>query len=218
MQYEIIGNPDYGQLNVQLEVGDQFLAESGSMAWMSDETEMKSRMMGGFLKSLIRKLVGGESLFAGEYSHPGGGSVTFSPSVPGTVLHRELDNETLIITGGSFMGCTPGIDLKMRFGGLKAFFSGEGAFFIECSGKGDLFFNAFGAVVEKNINGSFIVDTSHVVGWEPTLDFTIGGMGSLKSTLLSGEGLVLNFSGTGKIYLQTRTINGFAGWLSPLCR
>jgi uncharacterized protein (TIGR00266 family) len=174
--------------------------------------------MGGFLKSLVRKLVGGESLFAGEYSHPSGGSVTFSPSVPGCVLHRKLDNEMLILTGGSFLGCTPGINLKMRFGGLKAFFSGEGAFFIECSGQGDLFFNSFGAIVEKTINGSFIVDTSHVVGWEPTLDFTIGGMGSLKSTLLSGEGLVLNFSGTGKIYLQTRTLNGFAGWLSPLCR
>ena len=115
------------------------------------------------------------------------------------------------------MACTPGVQLSMIFGGLKAFFSGEGAFFIECSGTGDLFFNAYGAIVEKEINGSFTVDTSHVVAFEPTLDYTIGGMGSWKSTLLSGEGLVLKFSGSGKIWLQTRTLGGIAGWLTPLC-
>ena len=70
-------------------------------------------------------------------------------------------------------------------------------------------------MIEKDVQGSLTVDTSHVVGWEPTLDYTIGGMGSLKSTFLSGEGLVLKFSGSGKIYLQTRAMGGLAGWLSP---
>ena len=37
------------------------------------------------------------------------------------------------------MDCTPGINLKTRFGGLKAMLSGERSFFIECSGEGDLF-------------------------------------------------------------------------------
>ena len=97
-------------------------------------------------------------------------------------------------------------------------FSGKGAFFIECSGDGELFFNAFGAVIEKEVDGSFVVDTGPVVGWEPGLRYSVKGMGNLKSTLLSGEGLVLNFSGTGKVYVQTRTIGGMAQWLSPLCR
>ena len=216
MKHEIVGNPDYGQLTVHLEPGELFLAEAGAMSWMSDRTEMKSRLMGGFVKSLVRKLVGGESLFAGEYSHPTGGSITFSPATPGTVLHRRLDGDALVLTGGSFMGCTPGIELKVQFGGLKSFFSGEGAFFIHCSGTGDLFYNSFGAIIEKQINGSFIVDTSHAVAWEPTLDFTIRTMGNLKSTLFSGEGLVMEFSGSGKLYLQTRTLGGMAGWLTPL--
>ncbi len=217
MKHEIVGNPDYGQLTVHLDPGDMFLAEGGAMSWMSEGTEMNSRLMGGFLKAVVRKLVGGESLFVGEYSHPVGGSVTFSPSTPGAVLRRELKGDTIILTGGAFMGCTPGVELTMKFGGLKAFFSGEGAFFIECSGTGDLFFNSYGAIVEKSIEGSFTVDTSHAVAWEPTLDFSICGMGSLKSTLMSGEGLVLKFEGSGKIWLQTRTLGGIAGWLSPLC-
>ena len=217
MEFSIAGNPEYGQLTATLSPGDRFIAEGGAMGWMSEGTKIKARLLGGLLKALVRKTFGGESLFVGEYQHPTGGSVTFSPDRPGTVLERSLHGDSFILTAGSFMACTPGIKLKTKFGGLKAMFSGEGAFFIECSGNGQLFFNAFGAVLEKEVDGSFIVDTGHVVGWEPGLQYSITGMGSLKSTLLSGEGLVMNFSGTGKVYVQTRTISGMAKWLSPLC-
>lgn len=215
MKHDIVGNPDYGQLTVELAPGDSFISEGGAMAWMSDRMEMQSRMMGGFIKSIVRKFAGGESAFLVQYSHPSGGSVTFSPSIPGAVLHRQLNGDSLILTKGSFLGCTPGVQLDVKFGGLKSLFSGEGAFQVVCSGTGDLFFNAYGAVIEKEIEGTFTVDTSHVVAWEPTLNYEIGGMGGLKSTLFSGEGLVLKFSGSGKIYLQTRTLGGLAGWLSP---
>lgn len=218
MQYQIDGNPEYGQLSVQLEPGESFLAEAGAMSWMSPGMQMKSRLMGGMLKSVVRKVVGGESLFAGEYSHPQGGSVSFSPSVPGSLMSRPVGDDEFTLTGGSFMGCTPGVEMSMRFGGLKSFFSGEGVFFIICKGQGELFFNSFGAIVEKEIDGEFIVDTGHVVGWEQGLDYSIGGMGGLKSTLFSGEGLVMRFKGKGKLYLQTRTIGGTVGWLSPNLR
>ena len=218
MKFELPGNPDYGSLTVHLGAGETFLAEAGSMAWMSANTDMKSKLMGGFVSAAIRKVTGGESLFAGEYSHPTGGTISFSPSVPGSVEHYELKESSLILTGGSFMACTPEIQLKMRFGGIKAMFSGEGAFQIECSGTGDLFFNSYGAMIEKELNGSFTVDTGHVVAWEPSLDYTIGGMGSMKSTLLSGEGLVMKFEGQGKIWLQTRTMSSLAGWLNPYLR
>ena len=94
-------------------------------------------------------------------------------------------------------------------------FSGEGLFIIECGGVGDLFFNTFGALIEREIDGEFTVDTGHVVAWEPTLSYRLQGMGSLKSTMLSGEGLAMRFSGKGKIYLQTRTMDALAGWLTP---
>ncbi len=217
MEHRIEGNPDYGQLTVSLEPGDRFIAEAGSMAWMSDGMAVKARLLGGFLKAMLRKAFGGESLFVGEYEHPAGGTVTFSPAQPGMVLERTLTGDSFILTAGSFMACTPGINLKTQFGGFRALFSGEGAFFIVCSGDGTVFYNSFGAVMEKQIDGSFTVDTGNVVAWEPSLSYSIRGMGSLRSTLFSGEGLALNFSGTGKIYLQTRTMAGLSHWLTPFC-
>ena len=217
-KYRIEGNPDYGQLTVTLGPGELFISEAGSMAWMSEGMQVKARLLGGLFKALLRKMGGGESLFVGEYRHDRGGSVTFSPGSPGTIVQRTLNDETFILTAGSFMACTPGVQLKTKFHGLKGLFSGEGGFFIECTGTGELFFNSFGAVVEKDIEGSFTVDTGHVVAWEPSMSYSIRGMGNLKSTIFSGEGLVMSFSGSGKIYLQTRTMTGLSEWLTPFSR
>ena len=216
MNYAVEGNPDYGYLVVGLEPGESFSAEGGSMAWMSHGTRVKARLMGGLARSLVRKAVGGESLFVGEFSHPEGGQVSLSPAIPGTVHHRHLTDDRLILTAGSFMACTDGVRLGTKFGGLRSMFSGDGLFFIECSGVGDLFFNAYGALIEKEIDGDITVDTGHVVAWDRTLKYTIRGIGGLKSTLLSGEGLAMRFSGTGKIYLQSRTMPALAGWLALL--
>ena len=215
MEIDIVGNPDYGQLRVRMRPGERFIAEGGSMAWMDSDVQSKARLLGGFLSALIRKVTGGESLFVGEYSTDRGGEAAFSPAQPGTVMQKTLGGDSIMLTAGSFMACTPGVELSTKFGGLRALFSGEGQFLMQCSGSGELFFNAYGSIIEKKIDGSFIVDTGHVVAWDPTLSYSIQGMGGIKSTLLSGEGLVMRFSGSGTIYLQTRTMSGIASWLRP---
>ena len=215
VDFKIDGTPSYGHLTVNLGPEDRIIAEGGSMAWMSEGVEVKARLLGGFFRAVARKLFGGESAFVGEYTHPTGGSVTFSPAIPGDIIHRQLQDDSLILTGGAFMACTPDIRLRTKFGGLKALFSGEGAFVIECSGSGDLFFNTYGALIERDVEDGFTVDTGHVVAWEPTVEYSIRGMGGLKSTMLSGEGLAMRFSGRGKVFLQTRTLDSFANWLTP---
>jgi uncharacterized protein (TIGR00266 family) len=217
MKFDISGNPSYGDLTIALAAGESFWSEGGAMSRMSSHVELKTRLVGGLLKSVIRRLVGGESLFISEYTAPNMAFVSLSPSYPGCVLHRKIDGDSFYLTAGSFLACTPGMNLGTKFGGLRAFFSGEGAFLIEVSGQGDLFFSSYGGVIEKDVQGELIVDTGHVVAWEPSLSYTIGGMGGLKQTLFSGEGLVMRFAGQGKLFLQTRQLPALAGWLSPYC-
>ena len=217
MEFKIDGNPDYGELTCVLAPDEKLLTESGAMSRMSRSMDVKGRMMGGLFASLGRKIFGGESLFVGEYSSPEGGWISLSPSLPGTVAHHPMDRGSLILTAGCFLACSPGIRLQTRFGGFRYLFSGEGGFFLEASGSGDLFYNTYGAMVMKDVDGSITVDTGHVVAWDPNLSYTVTGMGGLKQTLFSGEGLVLKFSGHGRLYLQTRTIRESASWLSPFC-
>jgi uncharacterized protein (TIGR00266 family) len=216
MTFDIAGNPDFGDLVVTLAPGETVLAESGAMSRMSTHLHVRSQLMGGLLPAVVRKLVGGESLFVGEYTATeAGGFVALAPAAPGSVLHRRMAGDRFILTAESFLACTPGVSLKARFGGLRALFSGEGAFFLECSGEGDLFFNAYGGLVERDLDGVLVVDTGHLVAWEPGLSYTVGGMGGWKQTLFSGEGLVLRLEGRGKVYLQTRHLPALAGWVRP---
>jgi uncharacterized protein (TIGR00266 family) len=215
MRFELRGNPDYGHVVVELAPGERVLSEGGAMSRMSASLELRTRLAGGLLRALARKVLGGESFFLAEYSGREGGQLVLSPRLPGAVVHRRLDGGRLTLTGGSFLAAGDGVELRTRFGGLKSLFSGEGAFLLDVSGQGELFFNTYGALVERDVDGELVVDTGHVVGWEPTLDYTIGGMGGLKQTLFSGEGLVMRFRGRGRIWLQTRTLGQTAGWLVP---
>ena len=218
MEFEIKGNPDFGEAVAQLESGDSFHAASGAMNWHRGPVSFRARLMGGLGKSLVRKVFGGTSMFVNEYKATGSSEVAFSHSVAGTLVQIPVTSEGMLISGGAFTACTQGVDLRTRFGGLKAFFSGKGAFFIEASGSGEVFFGAYGAVVEKELDGELIVDNGHVLAWENTLDWSLKGAGGLKSTLFSGEGLVMRFSGRGRIWLQTRHLAGTAGWITPFLR
>ena len=215
MDFAIAGNPDHGEVQIRLKPDEAVTVESGAMSRMSHLLEMRTRLMGGVLPALGRKLFGGESFFLARYSGPSGGELAVAPALPGTVVQRTLDERGLRLTAGSFLAATEGVSVKTRFGGFRALFSGEGAFVLDCTGPGELFFNGYGAIVEQEIDGELIVDTGHVVAWEPSLDYSIGGMGGLKQTLFSGEGLVMRFSGHGTVWLQSRTLPSTAGWITP---
>lgn len=215
MHIELDGNPDFGEARVQLESGERFRAASGAMNWMRGPLQLKARLLGGISTSLARRVLGGTSLFITEFSADGSSQLALSHSMAGTLVQIPVTEEGMLLAGGAFTACTPGVRLKTRFGGLKAFFSGKGAFFIEAAGAGDVLFGAYGAVVEKELDGELVVDNGHVLAWEHTLDWSLGTAGGLKSTLFSGEGLVMRFSGRGRIWLQSRHLSGTAGWITP---
>lgn len=218
MKADIHGNPDYGHVTFSLDPGDTLLVESGAMSWMSADLDVKSTIMGGILSGLARKIFAGESLMLGEYKATKPTTLNISPGMPGQVIHRKIEGTPVIMQAGSFLACTPGVTLSTKFGGLRGLFSGEGVFFLEVSGHGDLWFNAYGAILEKEINGELVVDTGHAVGWDPSLNWEITGVGSLFSTFFSGEGLVIRFKGRGKVWLQTRNESGLANWISGYLR
>ena len=70
MKFDISGNPAYGDLTVALAPGESFWSEGGAMSRMSGHMELKTRLVSGFLKSAVRKLAGGESLFISECTAP----------------------------------------------------------------------------------------------------------------------------------------------------
>lgn len=231
MQHSIEYGPAFAWLRVQLEPGEQIQAEAGAMVTRSPQLEMATRLNAGrkagffrrvqaFFVALMRKLFGGETVFINEFSGPAGGEVVLAPSLSGQITHRPMArSQPLLVQGGSYLASTGQVDTRLRFAGLRGLLGGEGLFFLECSGEGDLFINSYGGIVEVDCDGGFIVDTGHIVAFDASLDFKVKGAGGgLKSLFLSGEGLVMQFSGKGKIYLQSRNLGALVGWISPFLR
>ena len=77
-----------------------------------------------------------------------------------------------------------------------------------------MFFGAYGGILEKEINGEFIVDSGHLVAYEPTMKLKPQLAGGIFSSFFGGEGFVTRVEGKGKIYIQTRNLSGLATWVN----
>ena len=217
MDHEITSRPSFATVEVTLGEGEQVRAESGAMVGYSDGIEMETNATGGFLKSLRRGLFGGESFFQNTFTAAESGTVRFAPPLPGDVVHHELDDDTVYVQSGSYVASDPALELDTEFGGARTFFGSEGLFLLRIEGAGPLFMSSYGAIeeVELAADETYTVDTGHIVAFEDTTDFTVRRVGGLKSTLLSGEGLVAEFRGEGRVWLQTRSQDAFLAWLIP---
>ena len=93
----------------------------------------------------------------------------------------------------------------------------EGAFFLAVTGMGDLWFTSYGGIEYVDVNGTYIIDNGHLVGYEGNLTFSIRTAGGgMMGFMASGEGLVCEFQGQGRVWIQTRNLGSLVGWLSPL--
>jgi len=218
LNHEVKHGPSFASLFLSLDAGEQVRTEAGAMVGMSSNLAIKTKAYGGFLRALFRRILGGESVFQNTYTAEGGpGQLVLSPTMPGEIKHKKLEKgKPFILQGSAYLACLPDVKMKTKYGGLKSMMSGEGLFLLELSGEGDLWFNSYGNIVEIDVDGEYIVDTGHIVAFEDGLKFKVKKVGGLKSTLLSGEGFVAQFSGKGKLYIQSRTVSALVGWLTPM--
>jgi uncharacterized protein (TIGR00266 family) len=214
VKYSIDEGPSYSVLNVTLAQGESVVSESGAMAWMDPGLEIKTGTRGGFLKGLKRKVLAGESFFQNTYTAPQADlSVAFAPACAGDTSVYHLDGNELFLQRGAYLASTPDVHCDTKFEGLKGFFN-AGLFILRVTGTGDLFFSSYGDIREIEIDGKYVIDNGYAVAWEPTLDYRLTAARKIRSFLFSDQ-MLLEFSGRGKLWVQSRSAHGFANWIHP---
>jgi len=215
MEHAIRNKPDFASVHVTLDQGEQIVTEAGAMMGMSSQLQMETNMKGGLLGAAKRAL-GGESVFLNTYTAQADGQrLDVASSAPGDIQHIGMSSSALMVQSGSYLCSTPGVEVDSKWGGAKTFFGGEGLFMLRCSGSGDLWISSYGAIHPVDVTGSYVVDTGHIVAFEDSLQFKVRSVGGLKSLFFSSEGLVCEFTGTGKLWIQTRNSGSLAGFLHP---
>lgn len=88
---------------------------------------------------------------------------------------------------------------------------------LHLKGSGPVLMSSFGAIHKITLDGSkdLIIDTGHVVAFEPGVQWKVKKVAGFFTSMISGEGLVCEFSGSGDVWLQTRSNQAFLDWLIP---
>jgi uncharacterized protein (TIGR00266 family) len=216
--YEIQHQPAFSLAVLKLQAEQSIMAEAGAMVSMSANIELQSQMKGGLLGAL-KRAAGGESAFVSTFTARGGpGEVTLAPGAPGDIAAIEMNNQSFFVQSSSYLAGDAGLSVDTKWGGAKTFFSGEGLFVLLVQGQGLLLVSSFGAIHRKTLQPGerYVVDTGHLVAWEGTTQYTLrkAAAGFFRS-MVSGEGIVAEFTGPGELLIQTRNLAALAGLLKP---
>ncbi len=217
MDVKLLYQPSYTMANVTLSPGEEIRAESGAMVSMTEGIVMETKMQGGLFKALGRSFLGGESFFQNTFkATSAGGEINLASALPGDMFVLNLDR-SMLVQSGSYVASESSIEIDTKFGGAKTFFASEGLFLLKASGSGKLLLSSFGAIHEVILAAGqkYVVDTGHFVAFDEGIGFNVRRVGGIKSTLFSGEGLVVDITGPGRVLIQSRSTDSFLGWLIP---
>ena len=216
MNYKIIGNT-VPLVEMKLNKGETVYTQSGGMAYQSEGISMKTNARGGVMKS-IGRMFAGESMFMANYTAEKDDSiVAFASTVPGSVIPVDISNHPggLIMQKGAFLCAENTINTSVSF--TKKFasglFGGEGFILQKAEGKGMVFLEVDGDIIEKELAPGEVlkVDTGNVVAFDSKVSYDIETVKGLGNIFLGGEGLFLTkLVGPGKVILQTQNFKDFA--------
>ena len=197
MDYKILGQT-VPVVEVTMNNGESMYTQTGGMSYQTEGIKMRTNARGGLMKSLGRMFTG-ESIFMTNYdAEKDGAQIAFATTVPGTILPIDLDkhDEGMILQKGSFLCAEQSVDLKVTFTKKlgAAFFGGEGLILQKATGNGMLFLEVDGDAIEKELaDGEVLkVDTGNVVGFEPSVTYTVEMVKGLRKYLFRWRRIILN--------------------------
>lgn len=218
MRAEILYRPSYSMAVVDLAPGEQIRVEAGSLVSMTEGIELHTWVEGGVLRGIQRTLLGGETFFLNIFeAPPHGGQVNLAPTMPGDMMILEMRNDSLLVQSGSYVASSMGVEIDTKWSGARTFFASEGLIMLRSRGSGLLFLSSYGAIhpVDLGPGQRYTVDTGHLVAFTEGIGFHVRPVGGVRSSVFSGEGLVVDLTGPGRVYMQTRSGDAFLAMVQP---
>ncbi|HTN87684.1 MAG TPA: TIGR00266 family protein [Sorangium sp.] len=220
MRDEIRDNPEFGVLHVTFEhPGEQIIAESGAMVARDTAIDMKTSLQGGLASALKRRLTAGESLFQNTFTATAPmQSMRLAPAPEGSIERIILrSGMEAFLQSGAYLASTPGITLDTKWQGARGFFAG-GLSLLRAYGEGLIWFSSYGGIHTIDVgreHQGYICDNTHLLAFTEGLRYQVRKLAGLKGLFLSGEGLVCEFQGHGRLWLQTRNPGSLSAFLHP---
>jgi uncharacterized protein (TIGR00266 family) len=221
LNYRIEGS-DLQYVELTLAPGESAVGEPGAMMYADEGVSIETHMgdgdesgLGGRLAAGFKRSMTGENFFTSIFKNTTQRPlrVSFAAPSPGKIIAVNLESVggTLICQKGAFLGGTRGVRVGLAFKKrLRAgMFGGEGFVMQRLTGGGTVFIHASGtlAPLELRAGETLKVDTGCLAALQPTVNYDVKYVGSLKTSVLGGEGLFLaSLKGPGTVWLQSLPI------------
>jgi len=210
MEWEKLFSPTYTVLKVKLERGESITSEGGAFLYGKGDYEIKTST-GGITKAILRKVLGGESIFLNTYIAKSEAEIALAPDLPGDIEAINIDGE-IFVQDSSYLAHTGDIEVTVGWRGIKGILAEpfSGLVWLKLKGKGLAWIDAFGAIITIDLKygESITVDNYHFLAMDANMKWNLKKFGGYKSFFLGGEGIVFEVFGPGRLYIQTRNFSG----------
>ena len=219
MQVRISSSPAYALAYITLNAGESVYLEKGAMVAVSGGISASVSLANSIAGAAIRKLLVHEQFFQGLYTASVTGAwVAAAPAFPGDVAVVDVGSDgPLTIQSGSYLGHETTVNVSVGVTSVQKVIMREGLFAVNCSGHGLLLIASYGGLerFELQTGHKLIVYTGHIVAWSQGMSTRTGPMSGAMSSTLTGEGMVLELTGPGVVYLQSRAEAQLKSFLFP---
>lgn len=214
MQVRTRHTPSFGVARLVLAAAEPVCVRSGAMVATSYGVAAQSRPEGGVLRSFARAAFGGATPSVSTYTAPQqGGWVDVAPALPGDLHVLDLDGRAQwCLNRSCWLASSTTVRTDAGWSGFTALFGGEPGFLTHVTGTGSVVATCYGALDVLTLQpGEFVtVDPAHVVAYADTTQTRLrqvehgSGAPNRNQSLRTGEGLVFDFAGPGRVLTQTR--------------
>ena len=196
--FDVLNRERLNMVKIELENGS-FRYEAGAMHYMQGNLELESEVpsIGKMFKSMITKEKIVKPVIRGT------GTVFMQPSF-GEFTILDLKNDEWILDQRAYYASEMNIEIGVYTNrAIGALFSGEKWFQTVVAGTGKVIITSAGPLEEIELNNEkLVVDGAFAVARTSGVDLKVAKATSgIFSTIISGEGLVNTFTGTGKVLI-----------------
>lgn len=215
MKVEVLA--DSQLLHVRFEAADESVtSEVGAMVTMSPGTRMTIRSTGGLIAAARRKESFVQNVFTASAA---GDSVILAPAVEGVVECIELEaEETIFLNSANYLAHTGASELGARRGEARDFFDG-GSLLLHLDGPCQLYINGCGALDAHELTEiPRIAEPARVAAFSGTANHMHRPFSGYRGVQFPLRTRLVQFTGTGRLWLQTRDPSVLAAFVRPFAR
>ena len=198
MKFKITESPN-SYLLLELNKDEKIIIEKGCLIYSDGEYDFENKIEVESYKNIISKIFGGKSLAYNTYTANEKLKMGFSAKDTAEIFSLEIDKQNSILFDAS-QHFARTIDIQIKTGGFSQ------DFLVKTEGSGTLFLKAYGQIIEKIVESCkpIYVDEDSLIAFQEGVEYK-WITGGIKKLITSGEGGLYEFSGNGKVWIQSKS-------------